>query len=369
VTVTAGPVSASQSTIAAAPVSIGAGSGASTITVTAKDANGNPISGATVVLSATGSGNTVTQPSGTTNSNGVATGTLGSSVAEPKTMSATANGIALTQTAAVSVVDLSAAAVLVGAGDVARCDATNDEATAQLLDNIPGTVFTAGDNIHASGSLSDFTSCYEPSWGRHKARTRPAVGVNEYLTTGASGYFDYFGTSAGERDKGYYSYDLGDWHVVVLNSNIAMTAGSAQEQWLRADLAASTRRCTLAYWLHPRFSSYGTSVRSAVKPLWDALYAAGADVVVNGYYRLYERFAPQTPDGLADAQNGIRQFTVGTGGHGVYSFGTTFRPNSEAHGSGTYGVLKLTLSSDGYSWEFVPVPGGTFTDSGSGSCH
>jgi len=259
--------------------------------------------------------------------------------------------------------------VLVGAAEVTRCDNTNDEATALLLDDVAGTVFTAGDNIRASGSLTDFTDCYRPSWGRHKARTRPAAGAYEYQTAGATGYFDYFGAAAGERDKGYYSYELGDWHVVVLNSNIDMAVGSVQEQWLRADLAASAKRCTLAYWNHPRFSSYSTLVRSSVKPLWDALYAAGAELVLNGHYRLYERFAPQTPDGLADPQAGIRQITVGTGGIGVDAFGTTVAPNSDVRGSGTYGVLKLTLTSTGYSWQFVPVPGGTLSDSGSGSCH
>jgi len=270
--------------------------------------------------------------------------------------------------ALVKVLDPATAQVLVGAGQVTRCDATNDEATALLLDNIPGTVFTTGDNVRASGTLSDFTTCYGPSWGRHKARTRPSVGDLEYQTVGAAGYFDYFGSTAGDRDKGYYSYDLGDWHVVVLNSNIDMTLGSPQEQWLRADLVASTKRCTLAYWHHPRFSSYSTGVRSVVKPLWDDLYAARAEVVLNAHYRLYERFAPQTPDEVADPQNGIRQFTVGTGGHGVDSFGTTFRPNSEVRISGTYGVLKLTLATDSYIWQFVPAAGQTSTDSGSGDC-
>ncbi|HYT69997.1 MAG TPA: PKD domain-containing protein [Gemmatimonadales bacterium] len=258
---------------------------------------------------------------------------------------------------------------LVGAGEVTRCDNTKDEATALLLDDIPGTVFTTGDNIRASGSLSDFTSCYDPSWGRHKARTRPSLGAYEYQTAGAAGYFDYFALAGGERDKGYYTYELGDWHIVVLNSNIDMTVGSPQEQWLRTDLAASTKRCTLAYWAHPRFSSYSTAVRSGVKPLWDDLYAAGAEVVLNGHYRLYERFAPQTPDEVADPQNGIRQFTVGTGGHGVDAFGTTPRPNSEVRISGTYGVLQLTLGDGVYSWQFVPVAGQTATDSGSGTCH
>ena len=253
---------------------------------------------------------------------------------------------------------------------MARCDYTNDEATALLLHNISGTIFTTGDNVRASGSYSDFTSCYEPSWGQsqYKTRTRPSVGDLDYQTAGASGYFDYFGSAAGDRDKGYYSYELGAWHIVVLNSNIDMTVGSPQEQWLRADLAASIKRCTLAYWHHPRFSSYSTSVRSSVKPLWDDLYAARAEVVLNGHYRLYERFAPQTPDEIADPQNGIRQFTVGTGGHGIDPFGTPIA-NSEVRISGTYGVLQLTLDDGTYSWRFVPVAGQTATDSGSGTCH
>jgi hypothetical protein len=290
-------------------------------------------------------------------------------VAEAKTVSTTINGTAVTATLSVMVTQSVTSVTLVGAGELTRCDYTDDEKTALLLDNIPGTVFTTGDNIRASGSLSDFTSCYDPSWGRHKARTLPSVGPYEYQTAGASGYFDYFGSAAGDRDKGYYSYELGDWHIVVLNSNIDMTAGSAQEQWLRADLAATAKRCTLAYWHHPRFSSYGTTVRSSVKPLWDDLYAAGAELVLNAHYRMYERFAPQTPDEVADPVNGIRQFTVGTGGLGLEYFGTTFRPNSEVRLNGSYGVLKLTLATGGYSWEFVPVAGQTATDSGSGNCH
>ncbi|MGH7569727.1 MAG: PKD domain-containing protein [Gemmatimonadales bacterium] len=258
--------------------------------------------------------------------------------------------------------------MVVGAGNIARCDGQNDEQTALVLDAIAGTVFTTGDNIHASGSLSDFQNCYGPSWGRHAARTRPAPGDDDYKTAGAAGYFGYFGPAAGEAGKGYYSYDLGAWHIVVLNSNISMVAGSAQETWLRADLAATTQPCVLAYWHHPRFSSYGTAVRSEVKPLWDALYAAQADVVLNGHYRLYERFGLQTPAGLADAAAGIRQFTVGTGGHGVHTFGTP-RPNSEVRASGTYGVLELTLDAGSYSWDFVPITGQTFTDTGTGTCH
>jgi PKD repeat protein len=278
----------------------------------------------------------------------------------------TASDVAL-----VTVTPPGTAVVLVGAGNIARCDGTNDDATAAVLDNISGTVFTTGDNIHASGTLTDYETCYGSSttgWGRHKARTRPAPGDDDYKTAGAAGYFDYFGAAAGSRGEGYYSYDLGSWHIVVLNSNIPMTVGSQQETWLKADLAATTKQCVLAYWHHPRFSSYGTSIRSEVKPLWDALYAVGADVVVNAHYRVYERFAPQTPDGVTDDARGIRQFTVGTGGHGVHTFGTP-RPNSEVRASGVYGVLKLTLNASSYSWEFVPIAGQSVSESGTTNCH
>jgi hypothetical protein len=260
----------------------------------------------------------------------------------------------------------SASVTLVGAGNVARCDRTYDEATASLLDALPGTVFTSGDNAMGSGSKG-LTNCYDPSWGRHKSRTRPAAGDFDYRSAGAE-YFAYFGTAAGAANQGYYSYDLGEWHVVVLNSGVAMNAGSAQEQWLRADLAASPRACTVAYWHYPRFSSSGTYRRDDVKPLWDALYAAGVELVLNGHYRLYERFAPQTPDGVADPVTGIRQMTVGTGGIGTNSFGTA-QPNSEVRRTGIYGVLQLTLSAGAYTWAFVPVAGQTWTDTGSGTCH
>lgn len=259
--------------------------------------------------------------------------------------------------------------VLVGAGDIARCDATGDEATANLLDTIPGTVFTLGDNAYQDGTLAEYNDCYGPGWGRHKARTRPAPGDKDYRTADAAGYFDYFGAAAGERGKGYYSYDLGDWHVVVLNSAIPTHAGSPQEQWLRADLAASTRECTVAYWHHPLYYSVGsTGVRPAVKPLWDALYGAGVELVLNSEQRNYERFAPQTPDGAPDAEYGIRQIIVGTAGSGSNSFGTV-RPNSEVRESGTRGVLRLTLAPGGYAWKFIPTTKTGFTDSGTGTCH
>src|SRR5213080_1369512 len=213
--------------------------------------------------------------------------------------------------------------VLVGAGNIARCTSSADEATAKLLDAIPGTVFADGDLAYDNGAKDQFSKCYGPTWGRHKGRTRPTPGEIEYKTSGASAYFNYFGAAAGTSGQGYYSYDLGDWHVVVLNSEKATSAGSTQEQWLRADLAASSRRCTLAYWHSPRFFS-GTSTRenTVVRPLWDDLYAAGAEVVINAHFQYYERFAPQTPGGTADTAFGIREFVVGTGGAGHSSFGS-----------------------------------------------
>ena len=260
--------------------------------------------------------------------------------------------------------------VLVGAGDISTCGNDNDEATAKLLDGISGTVFTVGDNAYSSGSPSDFGQCYAPTWGRHRSRTRPAPGNHDYNTSGASGYFGYFGDVAGPAGRGYYSYDIGDWHIISLDSEISMSAGSAQETWLRADLAASSKRCTLAYWHKPRFSS-GTKhgSLSSAEPLWQALYDAGAEVVLSGHEHNYERFAPQTPAGVSDPTKGIREFVVGTGGASHYNDEGSPLPNSEVFDGTTFGVLKLTLGSGSYSWEFVPVAGQSFTDSGSGACH
>lgn len=258
--------------------------------------------------------------------------------------------------------------VLVGAGDIADCSEPGDEATAALLDGIAGTVFTTGDNAYPSGSASNFQDCYEPSWGRHKERTRPSAGNHDYETPGASAYHAYFGSSAGDPSKGYYSYELGDWHIVVLNSNVDTAAGSQQLEWLAADLAANPRTCTLAYWHHPLFSSGQHGNHPAVKPFWDALYAAGADVVLVGHDHDYERFAPQDPNGVADPAQGIRQFVVGTGGSSLIDFGA-IAANSQVRSSSTWGVLELTLYSSHYRWVFVPTAPRGFTDRGTASCH
>ncbi|HYU86890.1 MAG TPA: DNRLRE domain-containing protein [Kribbellaceae bacterium] len=258
--------------------------------------------------------------------------------------------------------------VLVGAGDIAN-SGNGDSATAALLDNIPGTVFTAGDNAYDSGTLTEYNTYYDPTWGRHKARTKPSPGNHEYNTSGATGYYSYFGSLAGPSGRGYYSYDLGSWHVVSLNSEVSMAAGSAQETWLRQDLAASTKPCTLAYWHKPLFTSGSNhGPETAARPLFQALYDYNAEVVVNGHNHQYERFAPQNPTGSADSTRGIREFVAGMGGASHYSFGT-IQPNSQARNSDTFGVLKFTLHSNSYDWQFVPEAGRTYSDAGTTACH
>ncbi len=261
--------------------------------------------------------------------------------------------------------------MLVGAGDIADCDLKGDEATATLLDGIAGTVFTAGDDAYPSGTAKQFTDCYGPTWGRHLDRTRPAPGNHDWETQDLAGYRGYFGERAGPAGTSWYSYDLGAWHVVVLNSECGKVGGcgsdSTQGRWLAADLAASSARCTLAIWHRPRWSSGEHGNDGSMGSFWETLYRAGADVVVNGHDHDYERFAPQDPGGHEDRARGIREFVVGTGGATLREFGTT-AANSELRVAGTYGVLKLTLKSNGYDWVFIPTST-DIGDSGSGPCH
>jgi acid phosphatase type 7 len=263
--------------------------------------------------------------------------------------------------------------VVLGAGDIADCASSGDEATAKLLDDISGTVYTTGDNAYESGTTTEFSECYDPTWGRHKARTRPSVGNHEYETADAQGYFDYFGSAAGDPKKGYYSYDLGEWHIVSLNSMCEHVGGceatSPMVRWLEQDLASNPKPCTLAYWHNPLFSSGYHGSDPKMKPSWEALYAADAEVVLNGHDHDYERFAPQSPSGAADSARGLREFVVGTGGRELRPFRTTIEAHSEVRNAHTFGVLKLTLLPDGYEWKFVPVAGATFTDSGASRCH
>ena len=259
---------------------------------------------------------------------------------------------------------VSAATVtLVGAGDISRCDNINDEATAKLLDGISGTVFTAGDNAYSSGTYTEYTNCYNPTWGRHKSRTKPVPGNHDYSTSGAAGYFKYF-----NNIPSYYAYNLGDWRIYALNSEIDVSSTSAQVKWLKNDLAANPKRCVLAYWHKPRWSSGTThGSTSSMQTIWQVLYNAGAEVVISGHEHNYERFKEMNGSGSASSP-GLREFVVGTGGASHYSFGSALS-TSQVRNSSTYGVLKLTLNSTSYSWKFVAVAGKTFTDSGTTNCH
>ena len=213
---------------------------------------------------------------------------------------------------------------------------------------------------------------YGPSWGRLRAITRPAVGNHEYGSLGATPYFQYFGAAAGEPGKGYYSYELGSWHLIAINSNCTQiggcASGSPEELWLRADLAAHPARCTLAYWHHPRFSSGQAGDNGFMSAIWTDLYAAGADLVLNGHEHDYERFAPQDASGERDDLNGVREFVVGTGGKNHMTFKTA-KENSELRDTSSFGFLDLTLGDAGYSWRFVSDPPGGLSDSGTGTCH
>ena len=253
------------------------------------------------------------------------------------------------------------ARTLVAVGDIASCEVTADEAVADLVARTPGTVALLGDTVYDNGTIDEFRRCFLPSWGRFLPRTRAALGNHDY----ANGASDAAASRSvlGLPDDGWYSYRLGDWHVIVLNSNCDSVGGcdrnSRQWQWLREDLARSrATRCVLAYWHHPRFSSgeHGSDVRYA--PFWDLLAAARADVVLSGHDHDYERFGPL---------KGIRSFVVGTGGRSQREFGAT-RRGSIVRQSGTYGVLRLTLRSAGYSWAFLRAGGETFTDSGTARC-
>ncbi len=264
--------------------------------------------------------------------------------------------------------------VFVGAGDIAACSLPGDEATAKLVEQVlkdgNATVFTTGDNVYPSGTADLFQKCYSPSWGHFKARTRPAPGNHDYLVPWADPYFDYFGRRAGPPRNGYYSFNLGAWHVISLNSNIdARPAASPQGKWLRRDLGANRAVCALAYWHEPVFgSALKPGEKRRMQDIWQMLYEYGVDVVLTGDAHYYERFAPQDARGQADPR-GIREFIIGTGGATLAKkMGDQAAPNSEIRDNSTWGVLKLTLHATGYDWEFIPVEGGTFHDSGSAPC-
>ena len=269
--------------------------------------------------------------------------------------------------------------VLVGAGDIAGCTSlAGAAATAALIEQIPGTVFAAGDLAYERGTPQEFKNCYDPTWGQFKERTWPTPGNHEYGSGAGKAYFAYWGERAGSAEKSYYSFDLGQWHVIALNTNCkapgvgGCQAGSAEEKWLKQDLAEHGRSCLVAFGHHALYSSgvfKSHAVHSELRDLWRDLYAAHADLMLGGHEHSYERFAPQDPDGQLDVEKGIREIVVGTGGRSHDPLGSPV-PNSEVRNTDTFGVLKLTLWPDRYAWEFIPVSGAEgFRDSGETSCH
>jgi hypothetical protein len=276
---------------------------------------------------------------------------------------------------------------MVGAGDIARCNAEGDELTARIVDSIlladslagvEDVVFTLGDNAYTSGSTLQWTHCFTPSWGDSRKRImrniRPAPGNHEYYTTGADPYYKYFGERAGPPGKGYYSYDHGAWHVVVLNSEIVVNEGftqaeqDAQLEWLKEDLQKHRKDCTVAYWHHPRFASgrHGSNVK--VQGLWEMLYQNNVDLVLTGHEHHYERFLPQTATGVLDTLKGIPSIVIGTGGADLRGLRRPIAPNSAARIEGHYGVLVLTLGAKEWRSAFVGTNGVVWDPSG-GRCH
>ena len=259
------------------------------------------------------------------------------------------------------------ATILLAGGDIGFCDGTHDEDVAALAASLPGTIALLGDLAYPDGSTTDYSRCFAPAWTPLLSRIRPAPGNHEYATRNAVPYFTFFGASAGPSGPGWYSYDLGTWHIVALNSNCYAVGGcgpdSAQFAWLKLDLAAagSSRpgACTLAYWHHPRYSSGLHGDDQEMQRIWAELASAGADIVLSGHDHDYERFAPI---------DGIRQFVVGTGGRSLYAMVRAPEPGSEIRNNTSYGLLMLTLGASDYTWRFIPAAGSTFTDSGSGSC-
>jgi calcineurin-like phosphoesterase family protein len=257
-----------------------------------------------------------------------------------------------------------------GAGTGSRC---RQRATSDLvLQLAPDAVLPLGDTQYEVGALSAYRQSYDPTWGRFKSISHPIAGNHEYETPGASGYFSYFGSAAGDRSKGYYSYDVGSWHVVALNTQCdeigGCGVGSPQERWLRQDLQDHRSECTLVQGHKPRFSSGLHGNLPDIDALWRAMYDNGVDVILSGNDHNYERFAPQDPSGRSDAARGLRQFVVGTGGKSLRAFGRT-QPNSERRIAQTFGVLRLSLHPGSYAWQFVTLPNASIQDSGTTACN
>ena len=254
------------------------------------------------------------------------------------------------------------------AGDIGQCNSIGAALTAGLLKQNTGPVLVLGDIAYRDGSPEEFIRCYAPHWGDLRDRIYPAPGNHEYRTQDAAGYFGYFGARAGDPARGYYSFDVGPWHILSLNSNRELEDDAPQLQWLETDLRQHKQRCVLAFWHHARYSSgpHGSDART--QALWSMLYRHGVSVVVAGHDHDYERFAPMNAQGERDDLHGMRSFVVGTGGAILYELDAR-HPLSEAWNDTEWGVLKLMLRQDSYAWEFLPVASGTFRDAGSAQCN
>lgn len=245
-------------------------------------------------------------------------------------------------------------------------------ATAEVAESLhPDAVLLVGDLQYEHARADEFARSFDPSWGRFKAITHPVAGNHEYDTDGAAPYFDYFGDAAGPRDRGWYSFELGAWHVVALNSNCSEVGGcgegSAQLAWLRADLAQHPARCVMAYWHHPRWSNSSHGDNTKVAPFVQTLYDAGAELVFTGHDHNYQRFQPRNPSGELDDASGLREFVVGMGGRDRYKIRS--EDGADAGTDDSFGVLSVTLRPEGYDWRYVPAAGGTDADQGSAACH
>lgn len=264
--------------------------------------------------------------------------------------------------------------MVIAAGDIAECPAsgyagTGAEATARLVQSLPGTVLALGDLAYPNGTEQEFRECYEPTWGRFKDRTRPVPGNHEYNSPGAAPYYAYWGERAGKAGEGFYSFDIGAWHIVALNSNLLRGALEAkQEEWLASDLRSHRTRCALAFFHHARFSSGWHASDRRLSPLLRILYAHGVDVILTGHDHDYERFAPQDPEGHLDKERGVRAFVVGTGGARLGIF-LPFQDNSEARIFAVHGVLRMALETNGYRWQFLSAPERRVLDEGRDACH
>ncbi len=261
---------------------------------------------------------------------------------------------------------------LLAVGDIGRCDRDADDLTSELAAGFPdATIVLLGDIAYPDGTAEEFRDCFDTSWGVHKPRIRPSPGNHDYRTDDAEPYFDYFGDTAGDPGEGYYSFEVGDWHIVALNTNCRPAGGcdaeSPQAKWLRTDLAENDTKCTLAFMHHPRFSSGTNGSFERIMPLWEIMYQFGVDVTLSGHDHDYERFAPQDPFGMTQPDRGIRQFVVGTGGGTLREFEME-EPNSEVRIEGEYGILEMTLGAHSYSWRFWGLDGDAPLDMGESTC-